>query len=52
MQETINVCRDCHSAIHRFLPDEKEMGRNYNTVEALLDHAGIAKFVIWVRKQR
>ena len=40
----IDVCRKCHSYLHRVL-DEKELGRNYNTREALLAHPLIAKFV-------
>jgi len=52
MRETIEVCHDCHAAIHRFVPDEKELGRNYHSVDKLLSHAGLAGFVAWVRKQR
>ncbi len=52
MVNTIDVCRDCHRAIHRLEPDEKELGRNVNTVEALLAHTEIGKFVRWVRKQK
>jgi 5-methylcytosine-specific restriction endonuclease McrA len=43
----IDVCRDCHDAVHRFL-DEKELGERYHTVEALLAHPEVARFVAWV----
>ncbi|MEQ8767902.1 MAG: hypothetical protein RL885_28620 [Planctomycetota bacterium] len=48
LQRGIDICRDCHSAIHRFA-SEKELGRDWNTVEALLAHEEIGKFVRWLR---
>ena len=52
MAVTVDLCRDCHKAIHKFVPSEKELGREYNTLEKLLAHADIAKFVAWVRKRK
>ena len=52
LQEKIDVCRDCHKAIHRLVPDEKELGRHYNTIDALLGHPEIEKFVAWVKRQK
>jgi hypothetical protein len=52
MQETISVCRDCHSSIHALIPSEKDLGRYYHTVEALLAHEELGKFVAWVRTRR
>ncbi len=52
MQLTITVCRACHSAIHRFIPNHKELARHYNTKEALLSHDELAHFITWVRKQK
>ncbi len=49
MQQTISVCHDCHRSIHRFVPREKDLGRYHNTVETLLEHEQIARFVAWVR---
>lgn len=51
MHKTIDVCRDCHKAIHKLIPSEKDLGRHYNQVELLLDHEAIRRFVDWVRKQ-
>ena len=51
MAAGMDVCRECHSAIHRFI-DEKELGRTYNTRERLLKHPEVQKFIQWVRKQR
>ena len=52
MQATVDLCRDCHHAVHDAVPTEKELGRDWNTVEKLLSHPTIGKFVTWVRKQR
>jgi hypothetical protein len=52
MQQTIAVCRDCHGSIHDLIPSEKELGRHYHTVEALLAHQQLGGFVAWVRKRR
>ena len=45
------VCRKCHKGIHRIIPDEKELARDYNTKEALLENERIVKHVKWVAKQ-
>ena len=52
MAVTMPTCRDCHKAIHRLIPDEKALGKHFNTRTKLLEHPEIAKFVRWVRKQR
>ncbi len=46
------VCRKCHRGIHRLIPDEKELARDFNTREALLADERIARHVAWVAKQR
>jgi hypothetical protein len=50
MQAGVEVCKSCHAAIHDLIPDEKELGRSYNTREKLLAHPEIGKYVLW--KQR
>ncbi|MCA9176386.1 MAG: hypothetical protein KDB14_17990 [Planctomycetales bacterium] len=52
MAVTVSLCKDCHSAIHDLIPSEKELGRNYYTVELLKAHPQMAKFLDWVRKQK
>lgn len=47
----ILVCRDCHDAIHQFIP-EKELGKNYNTKEKLLGHEKVAGFVKWIATKK
>ncbi len=51
MQQGMEVCQACHSAIHDLIPDEKELGRNYNTREKLLDHPQLQGFVRWKRQK-
>jgi len=50
MKQGIEVCKACHLAIHDLIPDEKELGRCYNTKETLLSHPEVGKFVRWKRK--
>jgi hypothetical protein len=52
MRRKIDVCRDCHRAIHRFIPDGKDLGRHFNTLEKLRAHERLAKYLAWVRKQK
>ena len=42
-------CKSCHQAIHDLVPDEKKLGRHYNTLEKLLAHLEIGKYVQWKR---
>ncbi|NPV13037.1 MAG: hypothetical protein HPY57_14825 [Ignavibacteria bacterium] len=47
----IDVCELCHYAIHHFY-DEKTLGKNYNTLELLLESELIQKHIKWARKQK
>ena len=49
MRRGLEVCKSCHRAIHDRVPDEKELGRHFNTLEKLLPHPEIGKFVQWKR---
>ena len=51
VREGIEVCKSCHRAIHDLVPDEKQLGRHYNTLEKLLTHPEIGKFVQWKRER-
>jgi hypothetical protein len=51
MREGLNLCKPCHDAIHDLIPDEKELGRHYNTMEKLLAHPQVAAYVKW-KKER
>jgi 5-methylcytosine-specific restriction endonuclease McrA len=52
MARGIHVCKQCHKAIHHFIPDKKELGRRYSNLEKLLAHPDLAKYVRWRRSRR
>lgn len=41
------LCRPCHSAIHRFI-SEKQMARQYHTIERLKQHEEVIRFCQWI----
>ena len=45
------VCRSCHSALHKFCTNI-ELAETYNTIQALLSHEEIYKYVKWAKKQK
>lgn len=47
----INICRPCHSACHKMI-SHKDLAYYYNTLDKLLQHDGIARFVEWNSKQK
>ena len=47
----VDLCTQCHRYIHSTF-SEKELGRKYNTLEALLADEKIAKYVAWAKKQK
>ncbi|MHC2068489.1 hypothetical protein ACYFX5_13575 [Bremerella sp. T1] len=51
MQQTIDVCKMCHQMIHHLVPDEKELGRSYNTIELLAAHPEIRNYLKWKKKR-
>lgn len=44
------LCGSCHHQIHDLIPNEIEMGKNFNTIELLLTHPQVAKYVVWRRR--
>ena len=47
----VALCFDCHDYIHTEFT-EKELGRHFNTMEALRADEKVSKFVRWVEKQQ
>ena len=45
--KTVPLCRPCHSQIHRIFT-EKQLEREWNTIELLLTHPDVIKFVRWI----
>ena len=50
LNRTVPLCPACHRQIHRSLT-EKELEREYNTVEALLSHPEISRFARWIERK-
>ncbi len=49
--DTIMVCLSCKDMIHRLIPN-KELDKKYNTLEMLLSHSKIQKYINWVVNQK
>lgn len=47
---TVALHRICHAAIHATL-SEKELERQYNTIERLREHPRLRRFIVWVRRK-
>jgi hypothetical protein len=47
---TVGICRPCHSQIHAVLT-EKELERDWNSLEKLRGHPEVAKFAAWIAKK-
>ena len=50
LQKTISICRDCHNHVHN-LYTNKELAREYNTIELLQESQAIQKFIKFIRKR-
>lgn len=48
VHEVVGICRSCHSQIHQVLT-EKQLEREFNSIEKLRAHPEIAKFATWMR---
>ncbi len=46
----IDLCRACHSQIHVVLTN-KELERDYNTLDLLSTHPEVKKFVDWIKNK-
>ena len=49
-KETVALHKICHRKLHSVLT-EREMQHHYHTVERLLEHEEIQKFIKWVKKK-
>ena len=48
--ETTPLCLPCHRQIHALLT-EKDMEREFNTIEKLKAHQDVVKWITWIRKK-
>ncbi|MCA9112908.1 MAG: HNH endonuclease, partial [Planctomycetaceae bacterium] len=49
--ETVLTCRDCHRQIHALF-SEKELERQYGTLELLLGAEALQPWITWIRKRQ
>jgi hypothetical protein len=49
-RDTVALHRICHAAIHAAL-SEKELARQYHTMERLRDNPQFRRFIAWVRRK-
>ena len=47
----IDICRKCHDGLHD-LYDENQLGKEFNTLEAIQADPALTKHFAWVAKQR
>ena len=50
-RETIPLCKPCHNMIHAVYT-EKELERNFSTVDELLAAENLQSWIEWVRKRK
>ena len=51
MNTGVDLCKeDCHNEIHRII-NEKEMGRSFNTIQKLLRHPKVKKYIKYIKNQ-
>ena len=51
MRVGIHVCKQCHRTIHELIPDEKELGKHFNSLSKLAAHPKIDGYLQWKRRK-
>jgi len=46
----VDLCKDCHKTVHKFWT-EKELGKEYNTKEKIINDPKFKKYLKWIIKQ-
>lgn len=47
----IDICKeDCHKEIHKLI-NEKEMGRSFNTIQKLMRHTKVKRYIKYIKNQ-
>ena len=49
--DVVDLCQPCHSSVHRFLTN-KELARQYASVEALRGAEELQGYLSWIRKNK
>ncbi|AYA38853.1 HNH endonuclease [Hymenobacter oligotrophus] len=48
---TVDLCQPCHSTVHLLLTN-KELARQYHSVEALRSAGELQKYLHWIKRSR
>ena len=48
--QTVNLCQPCSCQIHTIF-SEKELADSYNTLDALMKHPDVSRFLVWLKKK-
>ncbi len=51
LNNTVNICRMCHSTVHKFFTNE-ELARSYYTVDLLLGNEKFLRYAKWAANQK
>jgi len=46
----VDFCRDCHRMVHAII-SERNLVKQYHTIESLQEHPEIANYLLWVRSR-
>lgn len=52
LEYTAKICRPCHSHIHSVVPDHKQLGREYHSLDLLRERDDVERWIKYIRKQR
>lgn len=48
LNSKVGFCRDCHRMVHALL-SERQLEREFNTIELLRAQPDVARYLVWVR---
>ena len=51
LAKTVDICRPCHSAVHR-AEDEETLAEKYYSIELIMTHPKVLNFIPYIQKQR
>ena len=52
LEHQSRICRPCHTQIHRLIPEHRELGTRYNTIEKLIEREDVMAWLHYARRQK
>src|SRR5262249_34973178 len=52
LQTCVLICRPCHSAVHRLIPQHMVLATEYASLQRLLEHDGVKRWASFAAKQK